>query len=122
MRVAATLSVLVLLRFGAPADTGEIGGVVALVHSIPAFDKVAHFLFALGLGAIVEAAHGGGGRALKWVIPIVALEELSQLFIPGRSFDLLDLAADIAGLVGGTAAVVSARRRLVRTPSSVAAS
>ncbi len=122
MRLAATLYVLLLLGIVALADTGEIGGIVTLVHSIPAFDKLAHFLFALGLGAIVEAAHGGRGRALKWVIAIVVLEEVSQLAIPGRSFDLLDLAADMAGLLGGTAAAIGARARLARrTPSPLPA-
>lgn len=114
MRVTAVLYVLLLLAIVALADTGEIGGIVALVHSIPAFDKVAHFLFAFGLGAIVEAAHGGGGRALKWIVLIVTLEELSQLAIPGRSFDLLDLAADVAGLLVGTATAISLRRRLAK--------
>jgi VanZ family protein len=32
------------------------------------------------------------------VVILAAAEEVSQLYIPGRSFDLLDLAADALGI------------------------
>ena len=45
------------------------------------------------------------------VLSVVSLEELSQLFIASRTFDLADLAADVVGVV--TASVVA--RAFVRT-------
>ena len=106
MRVLALLYVALLLAIVALADLGAIGPIVRLVHAVPCMDKVAHFVFATLLGAIVEAATRSRGRALALVTPVVLLEELSQRWVPGRTFDLLDLAADGAGLALGTWLVV----------------
>jgi VanZ family protein len=102
MRVLAVLYVALLLAIVALADLGAIGPIVRLVHAIPCLDKVAHLVFATVLGGVVEAATGARGRALGIVAPVVLIEELSQRWVPGRTFDLLDLAADGAGLVLGT--------------------
>lgn len=116
MRVLAALYVALLLGIVALADLGVLGGLLTWIHHIPAADKLCHFLFALVLGCLVEAAHGGSGHALRWVLPIVLLEELSQLFVPGRSFDLGDLAADAVGILAGTALAIRARRTLPVRP------
>lgn len=100
-----TLLVIVML-----ADLGVLGGLVRWIHEIPYADKVAHFGFAVGLGAVLEAALGRGGRALLVAAPLVLLEELSQLVVPGRTFDLGDLAADFVGLAIGTWAVLAHTR------------
>ncbi|MBN8609378.1 MAG: VanZ family protein [Deltaproteobacteria bacterium] len=106
MRVLALLYVALLLAIVALADLGAIGPIVRVVHAVPCLDKVAHFGFATLLGAIIEAATRSRGRALAIVTPVVLLEELSQRWVPGRTFDLLDLAADGAGLALGTWLVV----------------
>lgn len=108
MRWLAASYVVLLLVIVALADTGGLGGVVRVVHEVPMLDKLGHLVFAIGLGAALEGALPRG-RALWIAVPIVIAEELSQLFVPGRTFDLLDLAADGIGLGIGTLLVVALR-------------
>ena len=37
--------------------------------------------------------------ALVWVLIFATIEEFSQIWIPSRNFDLLDLAADVIGVI-----------------------
>lgn len=70
-------------------------------------DKGAHLLLYCGFGFLIARALAGGlGRPVPlWVLPFVVLlavaygvsDELHQLFVPRRHFDLLDLAADAIG-------------------------
>ncbi len=75
---------------------------------IPYFDKVGHFLlmggfsFLVNLWLKVKTFSVWKFRYLTGsliVLIIVTLEELSQIFISGRSFDIGDLAADYAGII-----------------------
>ncbi|WP_461534920.1 VanZ family protein [Spongorhabdus nitratireducens] len=96
------------------ADTGGKLYIMDLVRSIPYGDKLGHFaLFGLlTLGANLSM----GCR--RWTVPgkiwfgrlrlyrgativtiAVVLEECSQYFLPRRTFDLGDLAADMAGIL-----------------------
>lgn len=111
MRLLATAYVALLLLLVALADVGVLGGLVRAVHAIPAMDKLAHFAFALVLGGLLEGASGRRGIAMLAAIPFVLAEETSQLVVPGRTFDLLDLAADGVGLAVGTVLVVMLRAR-----------
>ena len=62
------------------------------------------------------------GRTLWIVVLIVLAEELSQLFVLGCTFDLLDLAADGLGLAIGTIVVIRLRARSsVSAPTSTRA-
>jgi VanZ family protein len=80
------------------------------------FDKVGH-LFAYGLLAFLGVGFFGSARARPVVVFLLlaaTLEELSQLALPHRTFDLGDLAMNVAGicLFGAlSAARISARRR-----------
>jgi VanZ family protein len=122
MRWIAGSYVVLLLVIVALADTGELGWVVRFVHDVPVLDKVGHLVFALGLGAMLEGATRSRGRTLWIAVPIVLAEELSQLFVPGRTFDLLDLAADGLGLAIGTIVVIRLRARSsVSAPTSTRA-
>lgn len=74
-------------------------------------DKGAHLLLYCGFGFLLARALAGGlGRRVPaWVLPFVVLlamaygvsDEVHQLFVPHRQFDLLDLAADAAGALLG---------------------
>lgn len=74
---------------------------------IPMRDKVIHFFEYAFLGALISrAVHvtwgSRGGRssmfALILSISLGLLDELHQLFVPGRSGEILDLVADGAGV------------------------
>lgn len=109
MRIVVALYAALLLTIVVLADLGVLAGLVVWMHEVPGADKLAHFVFALGLGAVTARASERVvvlgplrfPRGLLWVAPIVLLEELSQLFVPGRTFDLLDLAADATGAALG---------------------
>ena len=67
-----------------------------------------------GLGALSARATGKGLRDVSWraVLAAVVLsslygvsDEYHQLFVPGRSFDILDMVADIIGSIVGASAV-----------------
>ena len=73
-------------------------------------DYHAHFIAYLGLAVVTARAlgkglRGVGRRAAIGAIVISTLyglsDECHQLFVPGRTFDLLDLAADAVGSAAG---------------------
>ena len=70
---------------------------------LPYFDKVAHFGAYAVLGGLLAFATD---RSRVTVIVAVALgllygasDEIHQMFVPGRSPDVLDWAADAAGVI-----------------------
>jgi VanZ family protein len=98
------------------------------ISSVPALpgrmsDKTAHALLYSGLGFLAARALSGGigrpvtARVLFIVLAFSALyglsDEIHQLFVPSREFDLKDMAADVAGGGIGAAAlwVLSTFRR-----------
>ena len=97
---ASTLMLLV-----AVADRGALA--VSYLSMLPAADKIGHFLLMGFLSYLTNTALGGQrlcwkplsvlkGSALVGVF--VTAEELSQLWMTHRSFELADLAADAAGI------------------------
>lgn len=72
-------------------------------------DKAGHAMLYGGLGFLVARAVAGTGS--RWwpllVVVFAALyglsDEVHQLFVPGRQFELADLAADAAGAAIGAA-------------------
>ncbi len=94
-----------LLLLVVAADRGSL--VTSYLAALPAADKIGHFLL---MGVLSYLANGAlGGRRLRWhrlsvlqgsllVAGFVAVEELSQLWMAHRSFELADLAADAAGI------------------------
>ena len=118
-RVLPALYIAFILLVIVLADTGTIGFFVQWIHAIPLGDKVFHAILAFGLGLATD--HGFGryvriGRFTMrstpiWLCPIVFLEECSQRFIPGRTFDLGDLLADAIGLTLGFLASSLLRHR-----------
>lgn len=90
---------------------------------VPYFDKVAHFGAYAVLGALLAfAAHRS--RAPLAVAVVLGLlygasDEVHQMFVPGRSPDVLDWAADAAGVL--TACFLYTRWRSRRAAAHAAA-
>ena len=68
-------------------------------HPVPAgWDKVAHFTVFGVITALLS--HGTANRAplavLAAVVAFAGLDELHQIFMPGRAAELLDFVADAA--------------------------
>ncbi len=87
------------------ADRGALA--VSWLAAVPAGDKICHFLLMGFLSYLTNAALGG--RRLRWwrlsvlkgsflVGALVLIEEISQIWITHRAFELADLAADLAGI------------------------
>jgi VanZ family protein len=80
----------------------------------PGGDKSWHLIGYTGLGVVIARALAGGlfrpvgmPAAVLAIVTGVAYgvtDEIHQMFVPGRSAELADLAADAAGIVIGTAA------------------
>ena len=65
-------------------------------------DKLGHFLvfFALGMsGWLVWARHSGRFLVIAFLGVYGLIIELTQYYVPGREFSLLDWGADLAGLI-----------------------
>ena len=90
------------------ADRGLLKPVYAFIGVHPGSDKVGHFVLIGALAGLLNLALGlrevrwlGRGWLLGSVLIVIfcTLEEISQLWLPARSFDLLDLAGDYAGIL-----------------------
>src|SRR4051812_28563759 len=88
-------------------DVGEGSRYWGWVSNVPMGDKFCHCAFMFTFSVLTNLALscrpirlGGQSVLLGTVIVtiIVAAEEFSQLWIPGRDFDLLDLTADLVGI------------------------
>jgi len=80
----------------------------AWANSTPGVDKLAHFLLIGGMSYwIVRGLHGVtlcGVVMHPWrwsavIVVVVSADELSQLWIATRNFSLLDLAANVGGVL-----------------------
>ena len=118
MRALALLYAAVLLAIVALADVGVLGPLVRGLHAVPLGDKVGHLVLSVGLGyfaasfpraPFVTIARVRISSVTIFVVAVAILEEISQRFIPGRTYDLRDLAADFVGIAIGT--VVATRQR-----------
>jgi VanZ family protein len=90
------------------ADTGQKSIFFDFVRIIPFGDKIGHFLLFgfLTLGTnIVFKLRGiriGNINVLYGsivIVCVVVIEELSQKYMPGRTFDVIDIIASLAGIV-----------------------
>lgn len=89
------------------ADRGLLKAVYRFIGVHPGSDKLGHFVLIGGSAGLLNLALGlrtvrwcGRGWLLGSVIIVIfcTLEEISQHWLPARSFDLLDLAGDYAGI------------------------
>lgn len=110
-RIAAGLFIVFMAGFIYLADTRQHLSWLQLIYTVPYADKLGHLLLYGTLAFLVNVAGNAAQLQFgRWrfltgsliVMIATVLEECSQLFIRGRSFDWWDLAADaVAILVGG---------------------
>jgi VanZ family protein len=114
-------------------DTGHLKGPVHLVTSLPLGDKIGHFMAfgALAFFVVRVAPAPLDGRAtgsdkrlsvprsLLVLFALVALEELSQAWIPWRHCDPFDLLADALGMALFSWISLKSRRLGAREPLPV---
>lgn len=90
------------------ADRGWLPQVFGQVNRIPGADKTGHFVLIGILAWLANRALGyrtcplGPGRVHLGgviVLVLITLEEVSQIWIPTRTFDWGDLAANYAGIL-----------------------
>lgn len=86
------------------ADTAHYNYAFHMVGKIPYGDKIGHIVLYGFMAFLLN--YGLGGR--KWfkqqigslvVLVFSVLEEISQLYLPSRSFDFADIAASVVGIV-----------------------
>ena len=97
-----------------------------LPHAFRGQDKVIHACAYLVLAALLLLGDGGpeGRRAWRWAAVAAfygITDELHQMFVPGRSADVLDFLADAAGAVLAVALWLHYRRRRSREPGAARA-
>ena len=116
--IAAAFLILIIIW----ADRGMLPEVIVNLYAFPNGDKVGHFLLMGGVSFCANLACAARRIHLRFWNPLlgsllvtlaVTLEEFSQQFFTTRTFDLLDLAASLAGiwLLGQVAAWLIAHSR-----------
>lgn len=107
IKVAAAIYFVALAVIVALANIRETQPLFEPVRALPFGDKGGHFLLMGGFSLMANLAlkartvrirHTNVLLGSLLVGAIVFCEELSQIFIPGRTFDLSDLGADAAGI------------------------
>lgn len=98
-------------------DSAEVSGsVVSWIHKLLNIDlpdgtlrTIAHGCEFAALGFLMLNAFRAFRKDFKAVLSILfsflyaVTDELHQLFVPGRAFQLIDLAVDLTGIIVGTA-------------------
>jgi polysaccharide biosynthesis protein VpsQ len=101
-------------------DLGRLSKIIKWVGSLPFGDKFGHFILIGTLTFLLNYALEGrmvkiGRQKILLGCSIIAvaisLEEFSQIWIPSRTFDLVDLAANYFGI--GTAGWIWLRKNSV---------
>ena len=88
-------------------------------HPVPVgWDKFAHFAaFALITALLLYGTEGRAPLAvLAGVLAFAALDEVHQIFMPGRAAELLDFVADAAAAAVVVCGLLSIRRNSRRKP------
>lgn len=108
MRKILALSFFIFLLFVAYwADTGTMPQFLRVVSAFPNGDRVGHIVLYGALAYLVSYAFPFKRvRFWRWnvrlgvvvAVAFAVLEEFSQLFIPERTADLVDLAAGMLGI------------------------
>ncbi|MEZ5345488.1 MAG: VanZ family protein [Pyrinomonadaceae bacterium] len=108
IKIFAGIYIFIIAGIVILADVKSTQYLLKFSGGIPYFDKIAHFFlmggfsFAVNLVLRAEEFSFWKFRYLSGsliVFLIVTVEEFSQLFVTGRSFDTGDLVADYAGIL-----------------------
>ncbi|MEK7723980.1 MAG: VanZ family protein [Acidobacteriota bacterium] len=108
VKILTVCYILILAGIIFIANRRSTAYILGFVGSIPFGDKLGHF-FLMGIlsflvNLILDARDFGFGK-IRYLLGslivavIVTIEEFSQLFIRGRSFDWTDLVADFLGIL-----------------------
>lgn len=118
-----TLFVLFIVFIIYRANTAALPFFLNLVYVIPFGDKVGHFVLMGILSFLVNLTLQGARLSLfsrevllgSLIVTIfVVLEELTQIFIPSRTFSLIDLLFDFLGIYSfGRLAVYVLKQRAI---------
>ncbi len=101
------LFLLFVLGIIAGADSGRLRWFLDWVGGIPLGDKVGHVFLIGTLAFLLNAALSGrvvNSERFRFqlggviVFVLITVEEFSQIWIPSRTFDLKDLAANYIGI------------------------
>lgn len=108
IKILAAVYFLILVVIVILVDRRETQYLFRFFYNVPYFDKIGHFclmgMFAFLLNLAMSA------RTVKvWrlnlllgsliVLTVVVIEEFSQIWVSGRTFDVGDLACDFAGIL-----------------------
>lgn len=102
---------VVLITLAASFEVGDRA--FALFHRVPGRDLTGHFvLFGLLSLSVTSWMCRRTPKASGWthirvtalLAVLILIEEISQGFIPARTFSLLDLSASLTGLLAGSLA------------------
>jgi len=107
MKLITIFYVCFILFIIALANQGELGVIGVMVYELPYRDKLGHFIlmgllaFFVNLSLKCSTISIWNWNFLKGsiiILILVTLEEISQLFVETRTFDLIDLFADFLGI------------------------
>lgn len=108
IKIITVIYVLILAGIIFLANSRGTRYLLNFVGNIPFGDKIGHFLLMGILSFLINLTlqcRSIGIGKLKYllgsilVLLIVSIEEFSQIFVRGRTFDLYDLIADTAGIL-----------------------
>ncbi len=105
----------------------NLGRLPSELGNIPHGDKAGHLILMGGLAFLIEMSLGA--RRVRWgawafpigsvgVMAACLIEECSQVFLPTRTFDLMDLAFDLLGIGLGAWLAASLCRRIPTSTST----
>ena len=106
-KVAAAIYFVALAAIIVLANIRETQPLFQPVRDLPMGDKGGHFLLMGGFSLMANLVLGARTVRIRHtnvllgsliVATVVFCEEASQILVPGRTFDLMDLAADAAGI------------------------
>ena len=108
VKILTVCYIIILVGIIFIADQKSTRYLLHFIGNVPYGDKLGHF-FLMGflsflVNLVLQARTVGFGKVRYLlgsliVFAVVTIEEFSQLFIRGRSFDLTDLLADLAGIL-----------------------
>ncbi len=106
MKWLTILFILFMLAIILLADLGTIPAPVKMIYRFPNGDRVGHFILYGILTFLVNVTFPRQVRIARMdifygsmvIAALATLEEFSQLFLPHRTFDLIDLTFTLLGI------------------------
>ncbi|MBA4122425.1 MAG: VanZ family protein [Acidobacteria bacterium] len=108
IKIITVIYIFILTGIVVLADVRQTQFLFNFIRSLPFGDKIGHF-FLMGIFSLLVNLALSAKTIRLWkfkyllgsliVSAIVTLEEFSQIFVSGRTFDAGDLTVDFAGIV-----------------------